>query len=311
VRGLVDAHAHPFVGRGAQGPIALDAVAAMHVLADWARAGVSLVRDVGSPGGAALDLNPSAGLPRVQAAGRFLAPAGQYFPALLPEGAPADRLTALALGEVARGTRWVKVIADFPLLSGDAPSGSAQPTYGIDAIAELVAAVHSAGGRVAAHSTTDTVADLVRAGVDSIEHGTAIDDSTLRLMARTGAAWTPTLCAVLDIPPSAPESTRRRSAAFRSHLKELLPLAHTLGVPILTGTDTAGTLAREVSLLAQSGLAPADAVESATPTAYRFLDEGDPFGRPASLVTYNQDPREDLSVLASPTAVLINGVRVR
>jgi imidazolonepropionase-like amidohydrolase len=168
------------------------------------------------------------------------------------------------------------------------------------------------GGRVAAHVTTDVVSELVQAGVDSVEHGTAIDESALRLMAQTGAAWTPTLCAVLSVPDTASEASRRRVAEYRQRFPELLPLAHRLGVPILAGTDTAGTIAREVALLAAHGLEPAAALKAATTAGYRFL--GEPFdqaGQPTTLVTYQNDPREDLAILSSPSAVIIDGVRVR
>ena len=121
------------------------------------------------------------------------------------------------------------------------------------------------------------------------------------------------MCAVLG---SSGHRTGSRPAAGRgatgSGSRELLPLAHRLGVPILAGTDTAGTVAREVALLAEHGLDPAAALEAATTTGYRFL--GEPFdqpGRPATLVTYQDDPREDLEVLSAPSAVLIDGVRVR
>jgi imidazolonepropionase-like amidohydrolase len=102
--------------------------------------------------------------------------------------------------------------------------------------------------------------------VDSIEHGTAIDESALRLMVQTGAAWTPTLCAVLGVPGTAPEAVRRRAADYQQRLHELLPLADRLGVPVLAGTDTAGTIAREVALLAEHGLNPAAALAAATTT---------------------------------------------
>src|SRR5438046_3775191 len=125
----------------------------------------------------------------------------------------------------------------------------------------MVTAVQAAGGRVAAHVNTDLVAPLVRAGVDSIEHGIAMDESVLRSMARTGAAWTPTLCAVLGLPGTAPEAARQRAAEYRHRLHELLPLAHRLGVPILAGTDTAGTIAREIALLAEQGLDPSAALQ--------------------------------------------------
>jgi imidazolonepropionase-like amidohydrolase len=312
VPGLVDAHAHPAVGSEAGMPVALGGAEALDVLAAWAACGVGLVRDTGSPGGSVLDLDLVPGMPRMQAAGRFLAPAGRYYPALLPEGAPQQRLTELAVGELARGGRWVKVIADFPAVADGKPSGPPGPTYSGAAIEAMIIAVHAAGGRVAAHVTTDFVFDLVRAGADSIEHGTAIDESALRLMARTGAAWTPTLCAVLGLPGTATEAARRRAAEYRRRLHELLPLAHRLGVPILAGTDTAGTIAREIALLAEHGLEPSAALQAATTTGYRFL--GEPFdqaGQPATLVTYQDDPREDLAVLSSPRAVIIEGVRVR
>jgi imidazolonepropionase-like amidohydrolase len=83
-------------------------------------------------------------------------------------------------------------------------------------------------------------------------------------------------------------------------------------VPILTGTDTAGSVAREVALLAEHGLEPTAALEAATATGYRFLGESfDTPGLPATLVTYQHDPREDLTALSSPAAVIINGIRVR
>lgn len=310
--GLVDAHAHPAVGRDAGMPVALSDSEALRVLADWAASGVCLVRDVGSPGGSVLRLDLVRGLPRMQAAGRFLAPSGRYFPALLPEEAPQHQLTELALAELARGARWVKVIADFPAVVDGIPSGPPGRTYSPEAVEAMVTAVHAAGGRVAAHVTTGLVAELVRAGVDSIEHGTAMDEPALRAMALGGVAWTPTLCAVLSVPDTASDSARQRAADYRHRLRELLPLAHNLGVPILAGTDTAGTIVREVALLAEYGLEPSAALAAASTTGYRLL--GEPFyrpGQPVTLVTYTRDPREDLATLSSPSAVVIDGVRVR
>jgi hypothetical protein len=67
--GLADAHAHPAVGSGPAGLVALDETAARANLAAWAQAGITLVRDVGSPGGLTLELRPGQDLPTVQAAG--------------------------------------------------------------------------------------------------------------------------------------------------------------------------------------------------------------------------------------------------
>jgi imidazolonepropionase-like amidohydrolase len=310
--GLVDAHAHPALGSKAGIPVPLSESEAVKALAGWAATGVCLVRDTGSPGGSVLGLGLGPGMPRLQAAGRFLAPAGRYFPALLPEDAPEHRLTELALGELARGARWVKVIADFPQVVDGLPAGPAALTYSGEAVAAMVAAVHAAGGRVAAHTTTDVVSELVRAGVDSIEHGNALDESTLQLMARSGTAWTPTLCAVLRLHEDSSDATRQRVASYQDRLRELLPLAERLGVPILAGTDTAGPVAREVALLAEHGLEPSGALAAATTTGYRVLGEPvNRLGQPVTLVTYENDPRQDLAALSAPSTIVIDGVRVR
>ncbi len=194
--GLADAHAHPAVGSGPAGLVPLDAAAARANLTAWAQAGITLVRDVGSAGGLTLQLGPGPGLPALQAAGRFLAPAGRYFPDLL--GVPVDEagLAGAALAEIGRGAAWVKVIADFPdLAAGTGP----EATYPIGAIARLVAAVHQAGARVAVHSTVPGAGQMVAAGVDSVEHGFGLDEDAVKDMAGRGTAWTPTVGALLGL----------------------------------------------------------------------------------------------------------------
>ncbi len=62
----------------------------------------------------------------------------------------------------------------------------------------------------------------------------------------------------------------RRAGDYQQGLHELLPLADRLGVRILAGTDTAGTIAREVALLAEHGLNPAAALAAATTTGYHL-----------------------------------------
>src|SRR5258708_39524161 len=92
---------------------------------------------------------------------RFLAPAGRYFPGVLPEEAPQEHLT-----ELARGARWVKVIAGFPPMVDGMPSGPPGLTYhteAVEAVETMVAAGHAAGGRGAAHVTSDVVSHPVRA----------------------------------------------------------------------------------------------------------------------------------------------------
>jgi hypothetical protein len=147
---------------------------------------VLLVRDMGAPRSLTLDLPVDRTLPTVIACGRQLAAEGAFFPGCY-EPVSSERLVEAALGEVARGATWVKVLTDW---------ADVGLTYPIEALRALVAAVHAVGARVAAHSTWPTVREVVLAGVDSIEHGSSIDPETLALMAERGAAWTPTTGAI-------------------------------------------------------------------------------------------------------------------
>jgi len=299
--GLVDAHAHPAVAAGFR---ARDAGAARETLLAWARDGITAVRDVGSPAGVTLSVGSAPGMPAVQAAGRFLAPAGRYYPDLLDAPVAEADLVGRALAEVGRGATWVKVIADFP----DRAAGTdTAATYGIEAVTDLVEAVHAAGARVAVHSTIPSVAALVTAGVDSVEHGFGLDEATVREMARRGTAWTPTVGALLALVDASHQPARRaRLEEARERLAALVPLAVSLGVPVLAGTDVTGSIPGEVALLAGLGLDPADALAAASVRPRQYLGLAG-----TDVVTYHRDPRDDPAELTRPAAVIVRGSRVR
>ena len=307
--GLADAHAHPAVGPSPSGPVALDKAAALDTLRAWARSGITLVRDAGSPRGVTLELEREGQLPVLHAAGRFLAPPDRYFPQLLGDPVPGSDLVSCGLAELGRGATWVKVIADFPDLAAGAGTGTGtEPTYPIELIAELTAAVHQAGGRVAAHTTTARAAELVAVGVDSIEHGTELDEAAIREMAARGTAWTPTLCGVLAAldNPGLPTEERRYVEGARERLLALLPLAVSLGVPVLAGTDAEGSIPQEVALLARLGLQPAEALAAASTWPRQYLGAA----ATSDIVTYHHDPRDDPDELTRPAAVIVGGTRL-
>lgn len=308
--GLVDAHCHLTLARGDAGPTPATAEQVQATTARLRTSGVLAVRDTGAHDHTPLRLSrdPDGGL-QVQACGRFLSSAGHYFPDVYRPVA-ADELVDAALAEVAAGATWVKLVADFPDLTRE--GSSPEQTFGIDVVTAMVDAVHAAGARVAAHVTTPLVRDLVPAGIDSVEHGTALDDGTLQEMARRGVAWTPTLCAVTSpAPADAPAAVVERRAARLDLLRELLPRAVASGVTLLTGSDVVGSVAGEVALLTSYGVDPVQALAAATTAARDFL-RFDPLaaGARADLVTFARDPREDPEVLAHPAAVVAGGVRV-
>jgi imidazolonepropionase-like amidohydrolase len=311
--GLVDAHCHLSIGTDPEGrPTGLPVDQAREKLIAARSAGVTGIRDTGSPGSVTLQLLADPAGADLVLCGRFLAPDGCYFPAL-HDPVPAGQLVDAAVAELAGGARWIKLVGDFPPLESGQPSGPAAPTYPVEVVRRLVDAVHAAGGRVAAHTTTRHVAELIAAGIDSVEHGTELAEADLPALAARGGAWTPTLCASFGGPVAEPDPERaRRRAERRELLGQLLPRAAALGVTVLTGTDVVGSIPREVALLVELGLPAPDALAAASTAARRFLGlPGLTDGAPANLVSYEADPRDDPAVLAEPAAVLVRGIRVR
>ena len=87
----------------------------------------------------------------------------------------------------------------------------------------------------------------------------------------------------------------------------MLPLAVRAGVRVLAGSDGAGTVTKEISLLVEHGLSVEAALAAASTSAQEYLG----IGGDGDLVTYHQDPREDPSTLGEPAAVVVRGLRIR
>jgi len=306
--GLVDAHSHPTVATDERGPYLADGDYGAARLDEYAASGVTVIRDAGglSPVTLSFARTAVAGRPVVTAAGRFLAPANRYYPRMYSPAAP-DELTAAIAAEVAAGAAWVKIIGDFPEWGAGGPvPDSTTATYDLDTLRQAIDAAHAAGARVAVHCNLPD-SGLAEIGADSIEHGQALGYSELQTLGARGGAWTPTLCAVLHNRDSPDPAVRARVGELRERLRERLPYAVAHDVRVLAGTDVVGTIAQEIALLADHGLTVEQAIAAAGSLARDFLGI-----HPAGdIVTYDDDPRDDPGVLASPAAVVVRGVRVR
>jgi imidazolonepropionase-like amidohydrolase len=311
--GLVDSHAHISIDFNQTGLPRGSAEIMEANLNAHLRAGVLAVRDLGFvPGSTALDPQP-VDQPHVIPAGRFFAPPGRYFH-FLSQPVIAEDLIREALVDVANGAAWVKIIADF--VGPDGNWWQARPNYSAELLRQVVEAVHAKGARVAAHTTGPFADEVVRAGVDSIEHGPCLTPDALAEMAKRGTAWCPTLTvsahyAGLAVRGGGPIGETAR--ANLNHLRRIIPLASQLGVTILAGTDEMphGQLAAEIATLASYGLPVRAALAAASTQARSYL--GLPSlhaGAPAEVVLFATDPRENLNALAHPTAVVLRTSRV-
>ena len=281
-----------------QGPFLAGAELAEQRLTELAEAGVGLVRDVGGARSVTLRLTDVDGHPVVQAAGRFFAPENRYFPRM-HTAVPETELHEAVEREIDDGARWIKLIADFPTFANGRhiPGSRSTRTYRDEAVASVVETAHRRGVRVAAHCNTAIATDLIAIGVDSIEHGSGLTPDDLDTLASRGGAWTPTLGASLAASPDEKYSAR---------LRELLPYAIAQGVHVLTGSDAVSTVAAEIALLVEHGVPVDAALRAASTDAHHYLGV-----ESRDLVTYDRDPRDDPTILRTPAAVVVRGVRVR
>jgi imidazolonepropionase-like amidohydrolase len=309
--GLVDAHAH--LALSSPAPDAEPHIAAQASARAHLQAGVLLVREPGSPDHSGQGIGPAQGLPRVQTAGRFLAPFGGYFPGLPREIAVEDLPTA-AVEEARASGAWAKAIGDFP-----DEDGRLAPNFPQAILTEAVRAVHALGARFAMHCVgEEAIERAIEAGVDTIEHATLLASDHIREMKRRSLALTPTMCIAPLIPGAfeglvSDDEMRRLESALEQQPARVRE-AHESGVRILAGTDAGmgphGMIRRELGLLRGAGL-PADAVLAAGSWGAReFLGyPGIEEGAPADLVVFGDDPR-DPDVLARPALIVLDGREV-
>jgi imidazolonepropionase-like amidohydrolase len=276
-------------------------------------AGVTVVRDTGSVPGA--ELPTSVGGLRIIRSGGMLAPAGRYHDSLTTP-AEADEVVGIVARAVADGAQWVKIIADFP--GPDWNWFAAPPTYPIEVVREIVAVAHDAGARVAAHVSSAYVAELVRAGIDSIEHGPLVTVDLVDEMAERGTAWTPTVSTVfakhLDPLAQGDSPIAGFLRGVYEDMERSLARAVELGVPIMAGTDERdhGSIWFELEQLKRFGLSGADALAAASIWPRRYLGLTLPEeGAPADLVLFDGDPREADGPMPRPVAVVADGELVR
>ncbi len=309
--GLVDAHCH--VGLDAHGGV--DRAEQERQITADRNTGALLLRDAGAP----VDtrwIDDREDLPRLIRAARHIARSKRYIRSYAAEVEPAQ-LVAEVERQAAGGDGWVKLVGDWI----DRDVGDLTPLWPSDAASAAIARAHELGARVTAHCFGEqSVAELVEAGIDCIEHGTGATAEVIASMAARGTALVPTRVQ-LDNFPAYAEQAGEKFPTYASHMRalharcdETLRAAHDAGVPIYAGTDAGGVLphgliASEVlALHEQVGLSVPDALASASWAARQWLGRpGLGEGESADFVVYDEDPRADLRVLAHPRLVVLRG----
>ena len=311
--GLVDAHCRIGIAAGGAPISTVDqALAAAVVDRD---AGTLAIRDAGSPFPyPELDDHPDA--PRLSRAGRHLAAPKTHLRGIPIECSP-EELPGAAAEQARAGNGWVKLVGDWL----DRSRADLGPTFEPEVLAAAIDAAHAAGARVAVHTfSEEAVSTMVRAGVDSVEHGTGLSVDDIDEMARRGTVLVPTMINIETFGDIA-ERAEDKFPGYAAHMRALhagfpavVRAAHEAGVPIRVGTDAGGAIphgvcADEMLMLHEkAGIPAVDVLAAASWAARDWLGfPGLVEGGLADLVVYEADPRADLRVVRAPSRIVLRG----
>jgi imidazolonepropionase-like amidohydrolase len=184
----------------------------------------------------------------------------------------------------------------------------------------IVSEAHAWHRKVAAHSHGDEAARIaIKAGVDSIEHGSFLKDDTLRLMKEKGVYLVPTLFAGFWVGQKAdhfPPAIAVKARAAAAQMQSMFQRAAKIGVKVAFGTDSAvephGLDAQEFALMVKNGFTPAQALLAATAGGADLLGLADQIGtiekgKLADLVAVPGDPLQDIRQTEKVTFVMQGG----
>ncbi len=231
-----------------------------------------------------------------------------------------DAVRAMVRKQVKLGADVVKVCASGGVLSEGDDVDTPQMTQAeLDALVDEARALRR---RTAAHSHGATAAKrAVRAGIDSIEHGSFLDEEALDLMKARGVVLVPTLMTMETdaklASQGAPAAVVAKAQAASAAAVGTFRRAVAKGVVIGFGTDAAviphGQNAREFRYMVDGGMTPADALRAATTVNAKLLGLSDRLGalepgKLADVIAVPGDPTKDVLVMERVLFVMKDGV---
>jgi imidazolonepropionase-like amidohydrolase len=345
--GLIDSHTH-ITGEGTADAIVravtlgpVDAAVRSTVYAKRTlEAGFTTIRNVGADGGAdvALKRAINEGLvpgPRIWTARHGLSITGGHGDqgGLRPDlGGEASWQNGIVDSpeEAAKAVRYqhkygadlIKFTATGGVLSIN-DSGDLQQ-FSDQEMKSIVDTAHLLGMKVAAHAHgKQGMEAAIKAGVDSIEHGTYLDAETIAMLKKYGTYLVPTIIAGKTVaemakkPGALHPSVRAKAARIGPLIQDSFRRAYAGGVKIAFGTDSGvsnhGENAREFAYMVEAGMPPIEAILSATRNAADLLGASDTVGsiqpgRFADVIAVAGDPLKDITALQRVVFVMKGGV---
>lgn len=277
--------------------------------------------------------------PRIYAAGKSIATTGGHADptnglayALMADPGPKegvingpDDARKAVRQRYKEGSDLIKITATGGVLSV-AKSGS-NPQFTDEELAAIVSTAKDYGMKVAVHAHgKEGMERAIRAGVDSIEHGTYMDKNTMSMMRKQGTYFVPTISAgkwaeeKSHIAGFFPDLVRPKAATIGGRIQQTFAEAYKAGVKIAFGTDAGvyehGNNWREFVYMTEAGMPALEAIHSATIEGARLLGVADELGsikagKLADIVAVQGDPLQDISLMGKISFVMKAGAIYR
>jgi imidazolonepropionase-like amidohydrolase len=337
--GLIDAHTHmtmytdetpgePMLKQLTSNPPAVELFLARKGAMRTLEAGVTTVRDLGAD--QYLDIAMRDLINRGEMIGprMFVCGYGLYItntpykPAMNPPaGGIADGVPEVLKSvrqQIAAGADVIKMYAS----TGTDDDVTGFQTYSYEEIKAAVDAAHQFGKKIAIHSYgPDGARDAVRAGTDSLEHATDMDDVTIQAMAKRGTFFVPTIDHNRYYVDNGDKigyakGYKEKLQAFIPRNLETARKAHKAGVKFAMGSDAIYTMfgenARELGWFVKAGMTPEQALRTATTNAAELLGKEKELGAVApgyfaDLIAVEGDPTTDINVVLNNVKWVMKG----
>lgn len=340
IPGLIDAHVHVcWNGRESilellhrdRDLILLEAVEIVHRIL---KTGTTTVRDIGGHDYVEMSLRQAINSgfipgPRMRVSGKVIAMTGGHGYFIAREADGPEELRKAAREQLRRGADTVKLMATGGAATPGQDVMAGQLT--VEEMAAAVEAAHALGRTAAAHCHgTGGIKNSILAGIDSIEHGTYLDEETADMMVERGTALVLTLGVAnpdpAKVPPNAVEEAKRLTPIFEKLLaraRESIQIARRKGVFLGSGSDAGGnalaphdfSMAQELDLLVGSGIPPLEALTIVTKNNAEILRWDKEIGtlepgKWADMVILDANPLDNIANVRKVGQVYKGGQRV-
>ncbi len=334
--GLIDCHVHLCLSGEADPvhqiktePLARTAARATGAMYRYLTAGITTIRDLGGIGGIPVELGKMVTEgnllgPRVVSAGQVICVTGGHCYFMGREADGRDEITCAVREQVRDGADCIKLMATGGVITPGSQPGAQQMAY--SEMEAAVEAAHGLGRKVAVHAHgREAIRSALEAGVDTIEHGTWLDDEAVAFMKANNRFLVPTFSAAIGIlggrgmgvPDEAVDKMAVASEAHAVSFKKALQA----GVSIVAGSDAGtplnphGSLPGEVRAMMEHGVGSLNALASCTGRAAQALGLEDvgvlAEGYVADIIEIDGDPTEDPWALSLVRRVVQGGAEHR